>query len=172
MGRALAAFRGENLRAAAERLIATRPTADDLHHLIPQALKVGEATGEAEAVLGFVNGEIERGNEVARRCGQFAAELLADGDRILTHCIAGAALAWMLWLAEKQGKGLHLFPTETRPYLQGARLTAATARELGIPCTLITDGMPAFVMARGAVNKFICAADRITLDGHITNKFG
>ena len=169
LGLALAAFKGENLPAAAQRLLATRPTADDLHHLIPRALKAGE---DAEEILSFVNGEIERGNEVARRCGSFAADLLKDGDRILTHCIAGAALAQMLWIAKEQGKSLHLFPTETRPYLQGARLTAATARELGIPCTLITDGMPAFVMSRGMVDKFICAADRITLDGHITNKVG
>ncbi len=169
---ALAAFQRTNLQLAAARLLATRPTADDLHHLIPRALQIAEDTNDAEAILNFVRGEIERGNEVSRLCGQFAASLLADGDRILTHCFAGAALGWMLWLGKEQGKSLHLFPTETRPYLQGARLTAATAREIGIPCTLITDGMPAFVMSRGQVNKFICAADRITLDGHITNKVG
>jgi methylthioribose-1-phosphate isomerase len=56
--------------------------------------------------------------------------------------------------------------------LQGARLTAASAKEMGIPCTLITDNMPAHLMSRGMLDKFICAADRITLDGHITNKIG
>ncbi len=89
LGLALAAFKGESLPAAAQRLLTTRPTADDLHHLIPQALKGGE---DAEEILSFVNGEIERGNEVARRCGSFAADLLKDGGRILTHCIASAAL--------------------------------------------------------------------------------
>lgn len=186
LGLALAAFHNaaqpadaqrENLRSAARRLLATRPTADDLHHIIPQALAIGEAKlneGEASgpAILDFVNGEIERGDRVSRACGEFAAGLIADGDRILTHCFAGAALAWMLWIAKEQGKRVHLYPTETRPYLQGARLTAVSAKEMGIPCTLITDNMPAFLMSRGMLDKFICAADRITLDGHITNKIG
>ncbi|MBI3762382.1 MAG: s-methyl-5-thioribose-1-phosphate isomerase [Chloroflexi bacterium] len=186
LGLALAAFQNSHraaadrraaLRAAAVRLLATRPTADDLHHIVPQALAVGVAKMDGDespgvAVLDFVNGAIERGNRVSRACGEFAAGLIADGDRILTHCFAGAALAWMLWIAKEQGKRVHLYPTETRPYLQGARLTAATATEMGIPCTLITDNMPAFLMSRGVIDKFICAADRITLDGHITNKIG
>lgn len=163
--------------AAAERLLATRPTADDLHHIIPaaldralQALAAGD--DPKQAILAYVNGEIERGNQVSRACGQHAADLLNDGDRVLTHCIAGAALCWMLWIAKHQGKSIHLIPTETRPYLQGARLTAQSAVEMGIRCTLITDGMPAHLMSQGLIDKFICAADRITLDGHITNKVG
>ncbi|HJO34290.1 MAG TPA: s-methyl-5-thioribose-1-phosphate isomerase [Anaerolineales bacterium] len=165
------------MQEAGRRLAATRPTADDLHHVLRDALRAGEAaldSGAAAgtAVLDYVNSEIERGNQVSRRCGRHAADLLRDGDRILTHCIAGAALAWMLWLAKRQGKALHLFATETRPYLQGARLTTATARELDVPCTLITDAMPAFLMQQGRVDRFICAADRIALDGHISNKVG
>ena len=165
------------MHAAGRRLAATRTTADDLHHVLRDALRAGEAALDSGAdagavVLAYVNGEIERGNQVSRGCGRHAANLLRDGDRILTHCIAGAALAWMLWLAKWQGKALHLFATETRPYLQGARLTAATARELDVPCTLVTDAMPAFLMQQGKVNRFICAADRIALDGHISNKVG
>jgi methylthioribose-1-phosphate isomerase len=165
------------LASAARRLLATRPTADDLHHIVPQALALGEAAltrGEAAgpAILAYVHGEIEQGDAVSRACGEYAATLVAEGDRILTHCFAGAALAWMLWTAKEAGKHVHLYPTETRPYLQGARLTAASARELDIPCTLVSDSMPAFLMSRGRLDKFICAADRITLDGHITNKIG
>jgi methylthioribose-1-phosphate isomerase len=165
------------LQTAAARLLATRPTADDLHLLIPQALAIGEAKLNeggpvGPGMLAFVNGEIERGNRVSRACGEYAATLLADGDRILTHCFAGAALAWMLWIAKGQGKRTHLYPTETRPYLQGARLTAVSAKEIGIRCTLIADNMPAHLMSRAMLDKFICAADRITLDGHITNKIG
>ncbi len=164
-------------RAAAARLLATRPTADDLHHVIPAALGralAALAAGEDSrtAVLAYVNDQIERGNRVSRDCGQHAADLLSDGDRILTHCFAGAALCWMLWIARHQGKRIHLYPTETRPYLQGARLTSQSAVEMGIPCTLITDGMPAHLMSQGMIDKFICAADRVTLDGHITNKVG
>jgi methylthioribose-1-phosphate isomerase len=165
------------LEQVAKRLLATRPTADDLNHLIPAALKVAQDALRAErdpfrATLDYVNGEIRRGNEVARACGIHAARLVHDGDRILTHCIAGAALCWMLWTARQQGKTVTLIGCETRPYFQGARLTAASAREMDIEFRLITDGMSAHLMSTGQLDKFICAADRITLDGHITNKVG
>lgn len=165
------------LEQVARRLLATRPTADDLNHLIPSALKVAhdtlrEGADPFRATLDYVNGEIQRGNEVARACGTHATRLVQNGDRILTHCIAGAALCWMLWVAKQQGKIVTLIGCETRPYFQGARLTAASAQEMGIAFKLITDGMSAHLMSTGQLDKFICAADRITLDGHITNKVG
>jgi len=137
LGLALAERTEPAYRAAADRLLSTRPTADDLHHIIPAALERALAALDSgddpkSAILDYVNGEIERGNRVSQACGQHAADLLADGDRVLTHCIAGAALCWMLWIAKQQGKTIHLIPTETRPYLQGARLTAQCAVELGI----------------------------------------
>ncbi len=168
----------EHLRAAAERLLRTRPTADDLFHVVPEALKRGEAAlarGEraADAILAYVNGEIERGNRVAEACGRHAASILQDGDRILTHCIPGAALCWMLYVAvHEQGKRVELWPTETRPYLQGARLTAACGLETGIPVTIITDGMAAHAMSQGKITVYVTAADRIAMDGHIANKVG
>ncbi len=163
------------LRQAAERLLDTRPTADDLHHIIPKALVTGlkaQPGQRAEAILSYVNGEIQRGNDVSRLCGWHASHLLQDGDRILTHCIAGAALCWMLWYALQDGKRVQVIASETRPYFQGARLTAQSCVEMGIDCTLITDGMSAHLMSLGRIDKFICAADRITMDGHITNKVG
>lgn len=165
------------LEGVAKRLLATRPTADDLNHIVPAALKVaGDALRDGgdpfRAALDYVNGEIQRGNDVSRKCGQYAARLVKDGDRILTHCIAGAALCWMLWTAKQEGKAVTLVGCETRPYFQGARLTAASAQEMGIPFKLITDGMSAHLMSVGELDKFICAADRVTLDGHITNKIG
>ena len=177
LGLALAEPTESGYRAAAERLLATRPTADDLHHIIPAALDralqaLAAGADPKQAILAYVNGEIERGNQVSRPVGSTPPICWNDGDRVLTHCIAGAALCWMLWIAKHQGKTIHLIPTETRPYLQGARLTAQSAVEMGIDCTLITDGMPAHLMSQGMVDKFICAADRITLDGHITNKVG
>jgi methylthioribose-1-phosphate isomerase len=177
LGLALAEPTEAGYRAAAERLLATRPTADDLHHIIPAALDRALAALAAgddpkQAVLTYVNGEIDRGNRVSRLCGEHAADLLKDGDRVLTHCIAGAALCWMLWTAKQQGKTIHLIATETRPYLQGARLTAQCAKELDVAVTVITDGMPAHLMSQGMIDKFICAADRITMAGHITNKVG
>jgi methylthioribose-1-phosphate isomerase len=165
------------LEQVAKRLLATRPTADDLNHIIPAALNVAQDALRAgrdpfRATLDFVNGEIQRGNEVSRLCGTHAARLVKDGDQILTHCIAGAALCWMLWAAKNQGKTVQVIGCETRPYFQGARLTAASVREMDIDFTLITDGMSAHLMSIGRIDKFICAADRVTLDGHITNKVG
>ncbi|MBC7811959.1 MAG: s-methyl-5-thioribose-1-phosphate isomerase [Burkholderiales bacterium] len=168
---------GVYLERIARRLLATRPTADDLNHLIPAALQVAqdairEGLDPFRPMLDFVNSEIQRGNEVSRLCGIHAARLVNDGDQVLTHCIAGAALCWMLWTAKNQGKKVHVIGCETRPYFQGARLTAASVQEMGIDFTLITDGMSAHLMSIGRIDKFICAADRITLDGHITNKVG
>ncbi len=165
------------LEQAARRLLVTRPTADDLKAVVPAALDAALAALHAgddphRAALAYVNGEIQRGNEVSRLCGQHAARLVNDGDRILTHCIAGAALCWMLWTAKQQGKTMTLIGCETRPYFQGARLTAASAREMDIEFKLITDGMSAHLMSVGQIDTFICAADRVTLDGHITNKIG
>jgi methylthioribose-1-phosphate isomerase len=177
LGLALAKPAKAAYQAASKRLLSTRPTADDLHHIVPaalkralQALQVG--ADPKQAILATVNSEIERGNRVSQMCGARAASLLQDGDRVLTHCIAGAALCWMLWTAKQQGKTIHLIATETRPYLQGARLTAQCAKELDVDVTIITDGMPAHLMSQQMIDKFICAADRITLDGHITNKVG
>ena len=177
LGLALARPDKSSYEAAAKRLLATRPTADDLHHIIPavreRALAALAAGGDPkQAVLDYVNGEIERGNRVSRICGEHAAGLLDDGDNILTHCIPGAALCWMLWTAKQQGKTIRLIATETRPYLQGARLTAQCAMELGVEVTVITDGMPAHLMSRGMIDNYVTAADRITMDGHITNKVG
>lgn len=174
---ASAARQAAYLEQVAKRLLATRPTADDLNHIVPAALKVAqnalrEGQDPHRAALDYVNGEIQRGNDVARQCGEHAARLVNDGDQILTHCFAGAALCWMLWTAKMQGKMVTLIGCETRPYFQGARLTAASALELGIDFKLITDGMSSHLMAMGRIDKFICAADRITLDGHITNKVG
>ena len=168
---------GVYLEQVAKRLLTTRPTADDLNHLIPAALKIAydalrDQRDPFRAALDYVNGEIQRGNDVSRKCGQFAARLLNDGDQILTHCIAGAALCWMLWTAKQSGKTVTLVGCETRPYFQGARLTAASAQEMGIDFKLITDGMSAHLMSVGKLDKFICAADRVTMDGHITNKIG
>jgi len=174
---ASAARQAAYLEQIAKRLLATRPTADDLHAIIPATLNVAlealrESNDPFRAALDYVNSEIQRGNEVSQKCGQYAARLINNGDQILTHCIAGAALCWMLWTAKQSGKNITLVGCETRPYFQGARLTAASAQEMDIPFKLITDGMSAHLMSVSKLDKFICAADRITLDGHITNKIG
>lgn len=175
-GRHVAEQRNE-LEQAAMRLVRTRPTADDLHWLMERALGVGLKALEMdeppfEKILQYVESEIARGNEVSRATGQHAATLIETGDKILTHCFAGAALNYMLFYAQEAGKEFELIASETRPYLQGARLTASQAVEMGIPVTVITDGMAAHLMHEGNITTYVTAADRIALDGSICNKVG
>lgn len=165
------------LTEAHDVLKATRPTAGDIHPLLDTALRLAwEAIDQGESaeerVAAFVDGQIRAGDRAARLSGRCAASLLQDGDRILTHCFAGAALNYMLYFALKAGRKIELICTETRPYLQGARLTAAQAKEIGVPVTLVTDNMPGYLFYRGMITKYITAADSITLDGHISNKVG
>jgi methylthioribose-1-phosphate isomerase len=163
---------------AAEALRETRPTADDLHAILQAALQVADTsllqgTPAEHALADFVDAQVARGDAAAEACGRYAASLLQDGDRILTHCFAGAALNWMLHIAHgEQGKALHLYANETRPYLQGARLTAHQARESGAQVTVLTDNMAGFCFSRGMFTRYITAADRIALDGSIANKVG
>lgn len=166
------------LIAAATRLGRTRPTADDLLAILDRALAVADAAilagADVEAaIVAYVRGEVERGDRVSEQCGRNAAALLADDDTILTHCFAGAALNWMLYAAfVEQRKRITLVCNETRPYLQGARLAAASGVEIGVPTTVITDNMAGYCFGRGMFTTYITAADRIALDGSAANKIG
>ncbi len=166
------------LSGATERLRRTRPTADDLHTLLAAAQRRASAALDADgspgdAVYTFVASEVLRGDRSAERCGVRAAELLTDGDTVLTVCYPGAAFNWMLYTAVvKDGKQVAVMPTETRPYGQGIRLTASQAHEIGAPVTVITDNMPGFCFSRGMITVYVTAADRIALDGSIANKVG
>ena len=164
--------------AEAHRVLqSTRPTAGDIWPLMDRGLALAtqaiDQGADAEAaVRSFVDDEIRRGDRAARLSGKYASELLVDGDRILTHCFAGAALNYMLYYAVQADKQIELVCTETRPYLQGARLTAAQAKEIGVPVTLVTDNMPGYLFYRGMITKYVTAADSISLDGHVSNKVG
>jgi methylthioribose-1-phosphate isomerase len=113
------------------------------------------------------------------RMGIYGAELIADGDTVLTHCNAGAlataglgtALA-PIYVAHKAGKHLHVFVDETRPILQGARLTAWELQQTGVPLTLITDNMAGHFMRRNGIKAVFVGADRIAANGDVANKIG
>jgi methylthioribose-1-phosphate isomerase len=117
--------------------------------------------------------------QMCRAIGHFGAELIRDGDGVLTHCNAGGlatadygtALACM-FTAHEQGKSFHVFVDETRPLLQGARLTAWELMQRGIDATLICDSMAASVMKQGRVRLVITGADRIAANGDTANKIG
>jgi methylthioribose-1-phosphate isomerase len=128
----------------------------------------------AEAI-GICEGDIA----VNRKMGANGRSLIKDGDRILTHCNAGAlatagygtALGVMRAACE-EGKKIHVFVDETRPVLQGARLTAWELMKENIPATLITDNMAGFLMQRGKIDLVITGADRIASNGDTANKIG
>ncbi len=114
-----------------------------------------------------------------RAMGRHGAALLADGDGVLTHCNAGglAAVTYgtalgVVRAAHEVGRDIHVWVDETRPFLQGARLTAWELQQLGIPSTLITDNMAAHFMAQGRVQKIVVGADRIAANGDVANKIG
>jgi len=116
---------------------------------------------------------------LCRAIGRHGAELIADDSGVLTHCNAGGlataeygtALA-ILFTCQDQGKRLHVYVDETRPLLQGARLTAWELVQRGIPTTLICDNMAAQVMREGKVQAVVVGADRIAANGDVANKIG
>jgi len=117
--------------------------------------------------------------EINRRMGQHGSVLFSDGDHVLTHCNAGALATagygtalGVIRAACEQDKKLHVYVDETRPVLQGARLTAWEMRKEKIPATLITDNMAGFLMQQGKIDKIIVGADRIAANGDTANKIG
>ena len=164
------------LEKAASLLKATRPTGFHLAALLDGMLQRVDAAGRdrapSEAILEHIGRALSRQREISRETGRHAETLLASGDTILTHCFAGAGLLYMLRFAGEGGKDIKVFCTETRPYLQGAKLTAWSVSEMGVHTTLITDNMAAWCMSRGMIQKVFTAADRIAMDGTAANKVG
>lgn len=162
------------ITAAKNRLLQTRPTGKYLALLLEKMIKSleWEKKQYSSQLLQTINRSIEKQQKRSQLTAQWASSLIEDGDVILTHCFPGAALLYMLDLAREQGKRVEVICTETRPYLQGARLTSWSVSEMGIPVTLITDNMAAYCMNQGMVSKVFTAADRIALDGTIANKIG
>jgi len=180
-----------DLEDAAAGLRATRPTAVNLAWALERMLRRalhpspnrGGEGGEVAAIQTALLAEAEQmaDEDVAtnRRMGAHGATLIPDGARILTHCNTGAlatvdygtALGVMRTVHE-QGKRLHVWVDETRPYLQGARLTAWELQQLGIPFTLITDNMAGHFMQRGQVDMVFVGGDRVAANGDTANKIG
>lgn len=162
---------------AAERIRNTRPTQTSLHYLVGEMVEIMEEEvsedGDVfEALRGKAWDWTEHIMEVSRKIGGHVSEIIEDGDTILTHCYGGPAIYFMGDRAREEGKEIDYFCTETRPYLQGARLTSFALSQGGFDVTLVTDGMPAYCMEEGYLDKFITGADRISMDGGVANKIG
>jgi methylthioribose-1-phosphate isomerase len=175
----------EEMESLSALLAATRPTAVNLfwgiermkrkfEELVPAGVEAAKAGMEREALA------IHREDvELNRRMGAHGEKLLKDGARILTHCNAGALATagygtalGMMRAAVEAGKKIEVFSDETRPFLQGARLTAWELAKDRIPVTLITDNMAGYLMAKGEIDCAIVGADRIAANGDVANKIG
>ena len=173
----------EDLENSAKFLKSTRPTAVNLFWAADRILsKARSFSGAAEALRAIVVQEAkliaDEDAAANRAIGENGAALISDGDVILTHCNAGelatveyGTALGVIRAAWKQGKKVKVIATETRPLLQGARLTAYELKRDGIPVTLITDNMVGYVMYKRLVNKVIVGADRIVQDA-VINKIG
>jgi len=168
---------GAELETAAQRLIATRPTNNLIRLMVERTLKAGRealANGEnaEQALLQVMEDAYADRHRRGMALGEAGASLIADGDTILNHCWAEWGIVYTLAVALQQGKKLSAFCSETRPYLQGSRLTADAIADMGIPTTVITDNMPAHLMSQGRISTFFAGADRVTMDGSVVNKIG
>ena len=165
------------LRVAAERLVRARPTAVNLYWAVSRVsrrfgLGPDEVLAEAHAIR-------DEDEAACRRIGALGAPLVPPGATILTHCNAGALATagygtalGVVRAAFESGNAVRVLADETRPFLQGARLTAWELKRDGIPVTLITDGMAGWLMRRGEISCVIVGADRIAANGDVANKIG
>src|SRR3989441_6865442 len=172
-----------SLRKYADILIATRPTGVNLRWAVERVYNASSHTSPGASLetqlLREANSILDEELKAAHNIGMFGAPLVDDDDTVLTHCNAGAlatagygtALA-VVRAAIEQGKHISVIATETRPLLQGARLTAFELAHDKIPVRIIVDSAAAQMMSRGVVDKIVVGADRILKTGHVTNKIG
>jgi len=166
------------VRRAAARLRSARPTAVNLAHGVDLALAAyadGGAAGSLAAAKAYADADVRTN----RALGELGAALVPLGGRVLTHCNAGglACVGYgtalgVIRAAHEQGRRPSVWVDETRPVLQGARLTAWELGRLGIPHTLVVDGAAGGLMARGAVDLVVVGADRVAANGDVANKVG
>ena len=173
----------ESLNTALDLFAASRPTAVNLFWSIARMRKIIDSANEIDVIRENLKREamLIYDEDIAsnREIGRFGSAYLNDGDVVMTHCNAGALATagygtalGVIRAAVEQGKKIEVFACETRPYLQGARLTAWELMKDGIPVTVITDNMSGHFMSRGVIGKIIVGADRIAANGDTANKIG
>jgi methylthioribose-1-phosphate isomerase len=185
---------GENLESAnalidrtrqlARAIRATRPTAVNLPWAMARMQRCAEtARGDVAGILAAMRLEataiLDEDRAMCRRIGEHGSRLIGDGSRVITHCNAGAlatggigtALA-AIYVAAEQGKRIAVYADETRPLLQGSRLTVWELARAGIPATVVVDSAAASLMRSGQIDLCIVGADRIAANGDVANKVG
>jgi methylthioribose-1-phosphate isomerase len=173
----------EKLGIIIRTIAATRPTARNLFRAISRMQQVAEAGKDIEQIKTALTEEAVKIHseeaEATRKLSQLGAELIKDGFTILTHCNTGplattgyGTALGVIKQAREQGKSIEVFVTETRPLLQGARLTTWELKKANIPFTLITDSMAGYFISRGEVDCIIVGADWVVANGDTANKIG
>jgi methylthioribose-1-phosphate isomerase len=173
----------EKLGQVSRAIAATRPTARNLFRAVERMERVAEIGKDAEQIKqALVQEAIKIHSEEAEateKLSQLGTELIEDGFTILTHCNTGplattgyGTALGVIIQAKEQGKKIRVLATETRPLLQGARLTTWECQRANIPVTLITDSMAGYFISRGEVDCVIVGADRIAANGDTANKIG
>ena len=175
----------EAVVVARDRLAATRPTAVNLFWALDRMMAVAEQVANLDVaqfrakLLDEAQVIVADDLDRCRRIGENGTQLVPDEANILTHCNAGALATagygtalGVVRAAHEQGKDIHVWVDETRPLLQGARLTAWELQQEGIPCTLISDSVGASLMRQGRVDCIVVGADRIAANGDTANKIG
>lgn len=173
-----------DLEKAAAHLKKARPTAVNLAWALNRILRAtadveGGADDLREAVLEEAQNIADQDVEINKRMARYGAELLEDGDTVIHHCNTGA-LATVDWgtalgvirMAHEQGKNIHVLVDETRPRLQGARLTAWELIQYDIPFDIISDNAAGYFLSTGQVQKVVFGADRVAANGDVANKIG
>ena len=174
-----------HLESVAQLLAATRPTAVNLKWALERCLSMARRAvrdgvkAVQQELLTLAHLMADEDVATNRRMGAFGLDLVPAGARVLTHCNTGALATvdygtalGVVRAAHEAGLGVHVLVDETRPFLQGARLTAWELKELGVPMTLITDNMAGHFMSRGQVDLVLVGADRIAANGDVANKIG
>jgi methylthioribose-1-phosphate isomerase len=173
----------KDLKGIIESIAATRPTARNLFRALERMQRAAAAAKDIEQIKKALVAEAvaihSEEAEATLKLSQFGSELIKDGFTVLTHCNTGplatagyGTALGVIRYAHEQGKKLKVIATETRPLLQGARLTAWELREFKIPFSLITDSMAGYFMSKGEVDCVIVGADRIARNGDTANKIG
>ncbi len=187
MGMALAAHECRAMRAeeqlaylaqAAETISNARPTTAARMRLVTgasfaaakQAIAAGQDASAAVVEAAVAANDVRYAK--VGRMAEYLVDMIPSNGTVMTQCFGETIVGKMLAAATARGKSFRLFCPETRPYFQGARLTATVAHEMGFDVTVITDNMPAYVMQQEHVDVFTSAADAICVDGHVVNKVG
>ena len=171
------------LREAAAHITSARPTAVNLQWAVHRMMQVAEGEADlsimTEGLVAEAQGIQDEDEAANRRMGDHGKELLPEGGSVLTHCNAGALATagfgtalGVIRAGWEDGKRFQVYNTETRPFLQGARLTAWEFKQLGIPATLVVDAAAGMLMQRGQISCVITGADRIAANGDTANKIG